>query len=259
MSYTEVAPRPELTPYVAAYWHFRVADDAGEIEHSVPLTGGIILSTSKGPLMLIGPRTAPLRPRVSAGDVFRGVHFWPGAAAALLGPGARGLREQAVPAELRLDRGWVERLADSLRCVRLEADATARFDAALSELLPSAPPLDEPVMTAVFRIIRAGGRQPIETLAEALGLSARQLRRRFRAAVELSAKELSRLRRLRASAANVVLGPPERWIIIAAEHGYADQAHLVREFRALTGLSPVAFERHARRIAHGRLAEPPEE
>ena len=56
MSYTELQPRPDLKPYVAAYWHFRVAEDAGEIEHSVPLTGGAILSTSKGPLMLTGPR-----------------------------------------------------------------------------------------------------------------------------------------------------------------------------------------------------------
>jgi AraC-like DNA-binding protein len=259
MSYTELQPRPDLKPYVAAYWHFRVAEDAGEIEHSVPLTGGAILSTSKGPLMLTGPRMAPLRPRVSAGDVFWGVHFWPGAAAALLGPGARGLREQALPAELRLERGWVARLEEALGGVRDEDEATARFDAALSEMLPSAQPLDGPVMTAVFRIIRAGGLQPVEALAESLGLSARQLRRRFRTAVELSAKELSRLRRLRASAVEVVLGPPERWIIIAAEHGYADQAHLVREFRALTGLSPVAFGRHARRISHGGLAEPPEE
>ncbi|MAC27483.1 MAG: hypothetical protein CMH59_13550 [Myxococcales bacterium] len=28
---------------------------------------------------------------------------------------------------------------------------------------------------------------------------------------------------------------------MAAEAGYADQAHLIREFRALTGMTPTAY------------------
>jgi AraC-like DNA-binding protein len=261
MYYAETQPSARLKPYVAAYWHFRVAEGAGEIEHTVPLTGGLLLSTSasRDQLVLYGPRLVPLRPRVRAGDVYWGAHFWPGAGAALLGTGAAGLRDQAVPAAQRLDRVWAERLAAALASATTEAEAAASLDTALASLQPRAEELDGPVMTAVFRIIRNGGRGPIGELPASVGLSPRQFRRRFRAAVELSAKELARLRRMRASAADAVTGPQEPWVQVAAEHGYADQAHLAREFRRLVGLSPAAFERHVRRIEHARLVGPPEE
>ena len=34
---------PELQPWIAAHWHFRVGPGAGEIEHTIPLTGGVLV------------------------------------------------------------------------------------------------------------------------------------------------------------------------------------------------------------------------
>lgn len=261
MYYAELRPARALAPYVAAYWHFRVIAGAPEIEHSVPLTGGVMLacSASREDVLVLGPRLTPLRPRVRSGDVFWGVHFWPGAGQALLGPGAHGLREQAVPAGARLDAAWAESLGRGLRAVADETAAVTCFDRLLSELLPRAGTLDSAAMTAVFTILRSEGQAAIGALAGTVGLSARQFRRRFRAVVELSAKELARLRRVRGSAAGVVGDPDEPWIDVAAARGFADQAHLSHEFRSLTGLSPGAFQRHIRRIAHGGLVGTPDE
>ncbi len=61
-----------------------------------------------------------------------------------------------------------------------------------------------------------------------------------------------RLQRMRASAVAAVR-QSERWVDVAAEHGYADQAHLVREYRRLIGLTPVGFGDHTDRIRHGRI------
>ncbi len=250
MRYGEYLPQAELAPWVAAHWHFAVIEGAGEIEHWIPLTGGAMLSIAPGGgAMLSGPRTTPLVTTVRGGDVFWGTHFWPGAAAALLGIGGEDLRERETP----LATGWAGALAATLRGATGEEAACAALDAALGALLPGASPLDGPVMTAVFRILAAGGETTTADLVAASGLSERQLRRRFRRAVGLTPKELARIQRARQSAVAAVSEAGARWVEIAARHGYADQAHLVREFRRLLGITPGAFATHAGRIRHARL------
>ena len=254
MAYAEIEPAPELKPWVAAYWHFRVRPGTGEIEHWIPLTGGTMLAFPRGgPASIVGPRVTPLRTMVHGGDVLWGVHFWPGAGVSLLGPGAGALRERLDLAREALGHAWLEPLREVLAAEDDEEAAARRLDAALLPRIDEASPLDETVMTAVFRLIASGGGLRVQELADGLGLSTRQLRRRFRAATDLTPKELARLQRMRACAQVVISPDPERWIDVAAEHGYADQAHLVREFRRILGLTPAAFGDHARRIRHGRL------
>lgn len=262
MYYAELPARPELRPWIAAHWHFRVAPDAGEIEHTVPLTGGpLIHHSNRDPdlLLLTGPRTAPLHTTVRGGDEFWGVHLWPGAVSSLLGVEAGALREAVMPLEHLLDPAWCRRLAACLSRIPGEVEeedaeriAADLLDRAWMERTENAAPLDRRMMQAVFLLLRSRGEEPVTRLAEAVGLSPRHFRRRFRAAVGLSPKELARLRRLRSSVAGLVLGG-ETWVELAADHGYADQAHLVREYRSLLGITPTDFRRHARRIEHGQI------
>ena len=253
MSYVEIPPPADLAPWIAALWCFRVRPDAGEIEHRIPLTGGLMLTVGRdGPLFLTGPRVAPLITAVRGGDVYWGVHVLPGATGALFHPPAGSLRDALGPAEMWLDppwcRGWSP-AADG----EDDAHVLHRITLALRELAPQAGPLDAAVMAAVERILRIQGTIAIAELAREVALSPRQLRRRFQAAVGLSPKELCRVRRLRAAAAAAALSE-RTWIELAGDGGYADQAHLVREFRSLLGITPGGFEQHARRIDH-RLVE----
>lgn len=253
MSYVEIPPPADLAPWIAVLWCFRVRPGAGEIEHRIPLTGGLLLSVGRaGPLMLTGPRAAPLVITVRGGDAYWGIQVLPGAAAALFHLPAGSLRDAHGPAELWLDpawcRGWSP-AADGEDDARVLHRATL----ALRELVPRAAPLDAAVIAAVERIVRAHGTVAIAALAGEVALSPRQLRRHFQTAVGLSPKELSRVRRLRAAAAAAVLSE-QPWIEVAGDGGYADQAHLVREFRSLLGTTPGGFEQHVRRIDH-RLVE----
>ncbi len=253
MYYSELEPSPELRPWIAAWWHFRVAEGAGPIEHWIPLTGGAMLSVPRHhPPGISGPRVSPLRTTVRGGEVYWGAHFWPGAAASILGPKARGLREKQVLAEQVLPGGWVDSLRNMLDGDDDEVSAARKLDGAFAELATAAAPLDDVVMTAVVRLIAGRDGMTVARLAEELDISPRQLRRRFRRAVELTPKELMRLERMRASAVAAVQ-QRERWVDVAAEHGYADQAHLVREYRRLIGLTPVGFGDHTGRIRHGRI------
>jgi len=271
MSFTELEAAPDLRSWVDCYWLFRVAPDAEAVEHWVPPDGGIslIFDPHSRFLGLSGPFLTPFRPPVAPGDSLWGVRFWPGAGQALMTVPAEATRDRALPLDQLAEPARVERLRavltggstpeastpEDLTPEDLTPQAaTAALDGALRSLVPESRPLDSAVMTVVFRILGSEGREGLGSVAEAVDLSPRQLRRRFRAFCGLTAKELVRIRRFRASAARAALGAADPWVAIAADHGYADQAHLVHEYRRLVGLSPKAFEEQFAKIRH-RLLE----
>jgi AraC-like DNA-binding protein len=81
------------------------------------------------------------------------------------------------------------------------------------------------------------GRGSVDYAARTTGFSARQLQRIAQQDLGLSPKRMGRILRLHQSFPQV-LGSNESYALIAADHGYADQAHMIREFTALTGYSP---------------------
>jgi AraC-like DNA-binding protein len=247
MRYEEIPPPAPLAPWVAAFWVFEVAAAAGEIQHPIPLTGGVIVALLPGSEpVLTGPRVHPLVVPVHGGEIHYGVHLLPGAVESLIGIPAAVLRDQAGPARLWID----EAVCASFRTA---ADPAGHLVNVLSALAARAAEPDAVVMSAVRAILATDGAASIAELARASGLSPRHFRRRFTALVGLSPKELARLRRLRASAAAAVV-EGRSWADAANEHGFADQAHLVREFRSLLGHAPREFRAHAGRIAHRLLS-----
>jgi transcriptional regulator GlxA family with amidase domain len=88
-------------------------------------------------------------------------------------------------------------------------------------------------------VLRAsGGTARIADVAREVGWSERHLAARFRTEIGLTPKAAARVIRFD-RARRMVLGTPAA--AVAATCGYADQAHLVREFVAFTGLGPRAW------------------
>ena len=54
-------------------------------------------------------------------------------------------------------------------------------------------------------------------------------------------KQLARLTRFQAAIARLARSPEVRWADLAADLGFYDQAHLIREFRSFAGLTPTAY------------------
>ncbi len=253
MEYAELPCAPELTPWLACHWVFRVAPGAGVIEHRIPLTGGAISSVGPdGVPMVSGPRSAPLVVEVRDGELYRGTHVQPWATASLFGDPARVV-ERVVPLAEVLDDGPVQRLEAAVSPDLANAAALALLDGVWASVVAGAGPLDLRVARGALRIVETAGREPIREVAARGGLSPRQFRRRFRAASGLSPKELARIRRARSTAVDLASRADGGWADRAAGHGYADQAHLTREYRRLFGANPTEVERHLRRIAHGTL------
>ncbi len=83
---------------------------------------------------------------------------------------------------------------------------------------------------------------PVAAVAGRLGMQPKTLTRRFAAHVGLTPKRFARVCRLQAVLRAVRQASSIDWCALAAQHGYADQAHLVHEFRALAGITPSEYK-----------------
>ncbi|MFC5137907.1 helix-turn-helix domain-containing protein [Actinomycetospora rhizophila] len=146
---------------------------------------------------------------------------------AVLGGVARELHERVEEAE-----GWAGRFAAIDDVLHRALDDGAR---------PVAPE----VRAAWRRVVRSGGTVPVRALADEVGWSERHLGQRFRAEVGVAPKVAGRMARFdrarRRLAARAAAGAPLGLADIAADGGYADQAHLTREFGVLAGCSPTRW------------------
>jgi AraC-like DNA-binding protein len=166
------------------------------------------------------------------------VNLEPAAVRRLTGVPAGELRERTVGLE-DLFGPEAELIAEELYEL---PDPGARFAALDRELLrrvAAAPPHPHPDVEFAWQLLRAcGGRMTIEELARRLGCSRRHLARRFAEEVGASPKQAARLIRFEAARRQI----RERLPLgrIAVDCGYADQAHMAREFRELAGAPPSA-------------------
>lgn len=92
-------------------------------------------------------------------------------------------------------------------------------------------------LTAASRLNRAS----VSAVAEELGLSERHLRRVFRTSLGLSPKKFAQLARFRRAVERARQQTSTNWASIAAATGYYDQAHLIADFRAIAGVTPLAL------------------
>ena len=90
-----------------------------------------------------------------------------------------------------------------------------------------------------------------------VGLLPKTFVRRFREQVGLAPKLFSRVRRLQRIVGSVQRPASVDWSMVAADHGYTDQAHFIHDFRDLTGMTPTAYRPSSpQRRNHVPLATP---
>jgi AraC-like DNA-binding protein len=241
VAYREQPPPAGLEPWLACTWS---RSGSGTVR---VLPDGCVdlIARADGSVVIAGPDTGPHLSDLVPQSPVVGVRLRPGAAAAVLGVPLHTLRDQRTGlAELWGTEGrrLEEALAneDSSRVWHLVAAVAARREA---------PP--DPVVAAGARRLTAQPRVRVADLARDLGLSERQLLRRFDDAVGYGPKVLARVLRLQRL---LELPPDEGLARLAAEAGYADQAHMSAEVRRLTGLTPVALRAEHVRFAQDALA-----
>ncbi|WP_350277002.1 helix-turn-helix domain-containing protein [Kribbella sp. HUAS MG21] len=163
----------------------------------------------------------------------------PAAARALLGLPPAELASTVVGLDELLGRPAHE-LTEQLR----EAPTWGRRFDLLEQLLlrrwADASPRDaRPELGWAWQRVRdSGGAIGVQTLADEVGWSRRHLTERFTAEFGLAPKVAARVMRFERANTQLRQQPTVRLSDLAARHGYADQAHLTREWRAIAGCTP---------------------
>lgn len=231
-SYREVAVRGAAGHLIEAAWWGR----AGWRRRILVLPDGCADLVWNGEALLI----APARPFARTYDLPRG-----GLSLGLrlrCGSGLLGLpADQAPDAPVRLAE-----LRDRVDALELDLIASSPAEILrqmMRLVLEHEPATDLRVLEAARRLGRRG--VSVEGVAGAVGLTPRDLRRRLRREVGYGPKALLRVLRFRRfhRALGEVTQGRVSLAAAALDAGYADQAHLTRECRDLTGSTPAALAR----------------
>lgn len=94
---------------------------------------------------------------------------------------------------------------------------------------------------AAVALLEADPTRPIRDIAAELRVSHGHLDHEFTKVVGLSPRSLARLLRMRRLLAELDVNSPIDWGAVAAEHGWFDQPHLIRDFKRHTGVTPSQY------------------
>jgi AraC-like DNA-binding protein len=110
---------------------------------------------------------------------------------------------------------------------------------------------DDPLVTSALNLIqRHRGVLSIRELTGIIGCHSRQLERKFNTAIGLSPKHFCNIVRTISFVKSLQRATPKPNLTRSAyDSGYYDQAHLIREFRKITGLTPSQYLKHSEPLA----------
>jgi AraC-like DNA-binding protein len=202
-------------PGVACRWRQDVPVD---LDHRVVPDGCADIIVNDGRAVAVGLADTSFVHPLRAGSSCVGLRLRPEAVVPVLGVAAVELRNASVPLD--------------------DVVGTARARQLVDAVVGDAPLRVEPTrqVADALALLRT---QTVDHTAQSMGLSGRHLRRLLVHATGLGPKDHQRVRRFRAFLASAEGGAP--LAVAAAEAGYADQPHLTREVRRLSGLTPAAL------------------
>ncbi len=238
----ERRPASVLAQHVTCVWIQEVSLNSTAFTHRKAPNGGVELICALGSMpRILGPQTGPIDQALTPGTTVVGVRLRPEAASSLLGLPTSTLVDLDLGAdELWGDQGNV--LQELLPSASSAWEAAALLERTVADRLAHATAPD-PVAAEAVRRLMSRQRDDVASMASSLFISERQFRRRFEAAVGLTPRTLHRILRFQRflALASTRERPSTQLARLAAEAGYADQAHLTREAARLEGRSPRIF------------------
>lgn len=259
----QLIPRGPLRLFVQRLW-FSAGGPAGERELVLP-TGAMHLAIRLddeplhvyasveaavpqvvGTAVIGGARVGAYVRDVSRPVRSVGAMLQPGASLPLFGVPADALADRHTGLEAVWGRD-VDSIRDRLRTLDSPHAQLAAFEAILTARLPAIRGIHPAVAHALGRFDASCD---VRAVVEESGYSHHRFIDLFREAVGLTPKRFCRVLRFHRVVERLGTEPDVSWSEVALEAGYSDQAHFVREFHALSGVTPTTFRRLAPRNPH---------
>ena len=234
-------PSAPLAPFVDYYWIVRW-DLRGQppYEQTILPHPNVHLVFEASGAGIYGVDRSLFARRLSGQGKALGVRFRAGCFRPFWAAPISQLSDRVVPAT-RVFGPLAEKTRQAIMCARSDADMTSHAEALLFSGLPERDPVAEQVARLVVLITSDCSLRRVDQLALASGLSVRSLQRMFADYVGVSPKWVMRRARLHEAAERADSGEPVDWAALAIDLGYADQAHLTREFTATIGVPPGRY------------------
>jgi AraC-like DNA-binding protein len=254
---SEYKPSHRLNHYVESYWCYQYNEAAtcysppnicipkGTVEFIVTLQGEAELLEGSNwvrldEALIVGIKTSPSIWRVRGGTKMFGIRLKPETCLQLFGtPVAEIFQKHTAVQNVVGERlNW---FVEYLKNAPGTRQRIAIVESFLSKKLALYHYTENLLTKALRTIWKEEGNITTSCLSKKVYIGERQLQRLFKTTVGISPKLYSRIVRFRMAYEKAQSERNTAWTDVAYHHGYTDQAHFVKDFKAFTGLTPTAL------------------
>ena len=253
MRYQEIIPPPPLSSLIECIWVLEGdSGEAGQSQRILP-DGTVELVLNYGDPMLermtdgtdrvqgnklfVGQMTRPVSITPTGTINLIGARFYAGGTLPFVNHPMNLLTDQIVALDSIGSK--LGAIADRVSDIDGLSNRAQSLIEAMNRLVVSDGTRISGIGRIAAQVVSSRGRLSLDYLTRASGLSSRQLQRRFLQEVGIGPKLLSRL--LRFQQVFQASSQLSNWASVAAECGYYDQAHLIRDFQQFSGSTPAVL------------------
>ena len=228
--YIEHAPSADLAHIVACFWHARVGQ---ETHHILPdgCQDWIFHYDSSMSASLIGTMTHAQKIQCVEPSLFFGIRFKPGALSLFTSMPMNHITDQSLALYDAFAISSATQQALAVENLTLHQFASIMTQALRQQLATA-----DRVRLELIQHLRHTREGQIQHMAHSLHISRRQLQRLFQNHFGYSPRFYAKVMRFNQLVNR--LHPAKSLIETALEHGYYDQAHMSREIKQLSGVTP---------------------
>jgi AraC-like DNA-binding protein len=239
------APSPDLADVAEYVWVLTWDLPDGEPHTQRVLTRPTVnmTSTTGGRARVVGVVRDVFSETIEGRGRVVGVGFRPGGFRPFLDGPVSAITDRFTPVE-EIFGPQARTVADEIIATPGTDEAVVLLEDFLRSRRPGRPdPMVAEVAAIMDRVAADPGLLRVDALAAALGTGTRRLQRIFAEYVGVAPKWVIRRYRMQEAADRAGAGTGVDWAALSAELGYADQAHFVRDFSRVIGVSPAQYAR----------------